>query len=304
MDDERHYDMSERTKTWVFTLNNYTEEEVEFISSLVDSGSVKYLCFGKEVGEGGTPHLQGYFELATRGRLSTCKELVSARGHFEKRRGSQQQAVDYCKKDGVFVEFGCRQRPGGRTDLAAIKLELDSGRSLGCIVQSDEFSFGTIIQYRRGLEWYAGLRIPRRSYKSLVSVYWGPTGSGKSSRVYRECSEEETPLWSWPGGQWFDGYTGQKNVIFDDFRGEIGFSLLLRLLDRYPMQVPIKGGHVEWSPEKIYITSNQAPEEWYAGFHDEAPLMRRIEVCEFIGNEPLIPPDVRPNVLDQFAAER
>ena len=41
--------------------------------------------------------------------------------------------------------------------------------------------------------------------------------------------------------QWFDGYMGQKVVCFDDFRKDFcTFHELLRLLDRYPMDVPVK----------------------------------------------------------------
>jgi len=43
----------ERSRNFVFTLNNYTTEEVE----LVKEWDCKYLIFGKEIGESGTPHL-------------------------------------------------------------------------------------------------------------------------------------------------------------------------------------------------------------------------------------------------------
>jgi hypothetical protein len=97
----------------------------------------------------------------------------------------------------------------------------------------------------------------------------------------------EMSLWTSPtqreGNEWFDGYEGQKLVLFDDFdKGQISFRLLLRLLDRYPMQVPIKGGFVEWCPRVIYITSNLGPARWYPS-EDYMVLHRRLDVVQNMG---------------------
>lgn len=64
----------------------------------------------------------------------------------------------------------------------------------------------------------------------------------------------------WPttkgGNVWFDGYMGQKRVVLDDYRSyHLPFNFLLRLLDRYPIQVPVKGGYVNFIPEEIIVTS-------------------------------------------------
>lgn len=48
---------------YVFTLNNYTEDEVCGITENFINGEIVYLAIGTEVGEKGTPHLQGFFKL-------------------------------------------------------------------------------------------------------------------------------------------------------------------------------------------------------------------------------------------------
>ncbi|KAF8784594.1 Replication-associated protein like [Argiope bruennichi] len=53
---------------------------------------------------------------------------------------------------------------------------------------------------------------------------------------------------------------------------------LLRLLDRYPLKVPIKGGYAEFNSEIIYITSNQHWSEWYPSIPNKDALWRRIQV--------------------------
>jgi hypothetical protein len=58
-------------KYWCFTLNNYTDEDIFEINSLIEFNSnMNYLCYGKEIGESGTIHLQGYFELLKEGMSS------------------------------------------------------------------------------------------------------------------------------------------------------------------------------------------------------------------------------------------
>lgn len=92
-------------KRWVFTLNNYTQEEEDHLVNL-DNESFSYLVFGRERGESGTPHLQGFIVFNTRKRITQLKQLLGDRYHFESARGTSKQAADYCKKDGDFVERG------------------------------------------------------------------------------------------------------------------------------------------------------------------------------------------------------
>jgi len=63
-----------RAKHWVFTLNNYTEEEVNALVSLGNSGiDCTYLIYGRETGDSGTPHLQGFISFPERTRFATAK---------------------------------------------------------------------------------------------------------------------------------------------------------------------------------------------------------------------------------------
>ena len=49
-------------KRYCFTLNNYTDEDINGIIKSADSASILYI-FGKEVGVEQTPHLQGYINM-------------------------------------------------------------------------------------------------------------------------------------------------------------------------------------------------------------------------------------------------
>lgn len=89
----------------MFTLNNPNSEE-SVGSFLSEEGDCEYFVFGREVGESGTPHLQGYICLKEKKSLKWLKTNIHKNAHWEIMRGTPQQASDYCKKDGDFVEVG------------------------------------------------------------------------------------------------------------------------------------------------------------------------------------------------------
>ena len=90
-----------RKCAWCYTINNYTEEDRDAVRNL----PCVYNVFGYERGAEGTPHLQGYIHFKNQKTLSAVKKLLP-RAHLEPRKGTIDQAVDYCKKDGDFEEFG------------------------------------------------------------------------------------------------------------------------------------------------------------------------------------------------------
>lgn len=89
-----------------FTLNNYTTEEHEQVLGILVSENTVYGICGREVGESGTPHLQGFIHSKTRRRLGTWKNLLGNRLHIEQARGTDMDNKEYCSKDGDFAEHG------------------------------------------------------------------------------------------------------------------------------------------------------------------------------------------------------
>lgn len=95
-----------QTRHWTFTINNWTTDHDEELKRKGEAGEFTYLVYGYETAASGTPHLQGYVVFKVRKRLSTAKALLPGNPHMEPKRGTPKQASDYCKKDGVFQEFG------------------------------------------------------------------------------------------------------------------------------------------------------------------------------------------------------
>lgn len=123
-----------RVKRWCFTLNNYTPVEYALFFPSDPTGSyvlhplLEYICVGKENSTSGTPHLQGFCSFKERVRISSCKRL-SSRAHWEVAR-SVVRAIDYCKKEGDFLELGDvphEPQQGRRNDLVLFKSAVKNG---------------------------------------------------------------------------------------------------------------------------------------------------------------------------------
>lgn len=87
------------------TLNNWTPaHEASFLANIQPIAD--YYVYGKEVGASGTPHLQFMVCFKKQTRLSAVRKLLPAIWFVKSPRSTMQQASDYCKKDGNFIEFG------------------------------------------------------------------------------------------------------------------------------------------------------------------------------------------------------
>jgi len=123
-----------------------------------------------------------------------------------------------------------------------------------------------VVNYRTLKQISADHAQPRAIVKQ-VYVFWGYTGTGKSRRAWDEAGMDSYP--KDPRSKFWFGYTGQRHVVLDEFRGGIDAAHLLRYLDRYPQHVETKGGSRQLLAESIWITSNLDPDHWYPDL-DEA----------------------------------
>ena len=86
----------ETFRNWVFTLNNYTEDDIQRLANPYEQ--VKYIAYGKEIAPNtGTPHLQGYMCLWEPQRMSFFKRQLP-RAHMEPMRGRLQDNDKYVEK--------------------------------------------------------------------------------------------------------------------------------------------------------------------------------------------------------------
>lgn len=271
-------------RNWVFTCNNFTPADV-VIASNVDCG---FISFQEEVGESGTPHLQGVVCFSKKTYFSTVRTLfggAECRFWFAVMRGTPEQAVAYCRKSETRVPGGVRcergrlpEGQGARSDLALVAQEVQRGTREDAIFSRYPREY---LRYSGGIRRALSLQGKRRSEKTEVLWYFGPTGTGKSRKA-----AEDYPMAYWKSGHdhWWDGYEYEEAVIVDDYRADFSkFHFLLNLFDRYPLRVQVKGSSLWFCSKVIVITCNKSPCDIWANRcgEDIKQLLRRIDKVVF-----------------------
>lgn len=274
---------------WWFVINNPGNFRPEFAEDEMDC-----LLYGLEIGENGTPHLQG--ALFMRPGFELCKTEINYRylggwASMGKQLGTPEENAKYCSKDYINDEFwfyGILPEPisqGQRIDLSVLTSRIQTGTTVNDIVMMNPVAFH---QYGRTLERIEQIVNSKIARNWIPEVYWfwGPTGTGKTRAVYDECKEPY--IWQLDDHNWQDNYTNQEYVIIDDFRGQIPYSQLLRMLDRYPYTVSRRGRAPQpFLAKKIWITSSRKPEDCYSNLSRDdsiAQLLRRITQIKQFGS--------------------
>jgi hypothetical protein len=139
-----------RFRNFCFTLNNYTDNDVEFLAKV----ECRYMCYGKEVGENGTPHLQGTVCFKNQITFAVAKKrlCVDERIHVEATK-ALDKSIDYCQKEGNFIERGERPCAGKRNDLDEFKIWAKGGINVSLKNAREVFS-DISAKYPQFVEFY------------------------------------------------------------------------------------------------------------------------------------------------------
>lgn len=303
------------SKAFCFTLNNYTDQEVELVKSLCPL-KFSYLVFGFEKGdEEGTPHLQGYFELPKQMKWSTLINLFNKRVHLGLRIGTQKDAINYCKKgEQTHSEWHSHKEKGKNWGLNAVVYESGKpdekhqGKRSDLDIIRSVAKVGGMRKVVKVAKNYQAIQVagkyleynePVRDFKPRVIFIYGKARTGKSRRA-REYISKYSSLDDYytknDGTKWWIGYDAHDGLIIDDFRDSWwSITEMLSLLDRYEKRVETKGGSRQLLSRTIIITSIHHPSRLYSGCCDEPieQLLGRID--EIINHTIDYYPDLNPN---------
>lgn len=259
----------------------------------------QYVVWQLEEGDQKVAHFQGY-AVWTRNMSLTAVKKCLPRAHWEKREGTHAQAKHYCIKpvddcackhcirkpvrlDGPWTygdDERVPRRKGQRSDLGNFVYDCKS-RSGKISERELVEDYSTITaRYPRFVERAKRVYVKPRMWESNNITLVGPTGTGKTYWAY----DNYPNLYSLPdkkgSGTYWDGYEQQDTVLIDEADGRFAYKFLIRLLDRYPLMVPVHGGFIPFSSKRIILTSNKSPEEWYPNVNfctwDDSPLRRRL----------------------------
>lgn len=245
---------------------------------------IKYVVWQREqCASTGRKHWQMYIELTRPQRPAFVQKLIGDNtAYVVQRKGTPQQAADYCKKtdtrvaedDGYYGyhEYGESYPAGHRTDIMAIKEAIDNGATIEEVNNKHWKSARTmqpaIAKARASYAKNMGQKI--RPLMEVI-VYYGPTRTGKTHTAFTEAlnlvdqdfdmvHRLERP--STPGKMSFNNYELGKVLIIDEYHDWLHIDQMLSLLDKWPLPIDLKYGSSFACWTRVYITSNLPPREW------------------------------------------
>lgn len=274
--------MSRGNREWCFTINNWTE--TDYNQAVEMKNDARYLIFAKEIGEQGTPHLQGYVYFDNAKSLKRMKKYLPRANLSERYVDSTaENCAKYCKKgeqphaewvalkdkgqnygkNADFEEYGQIKQQGKRVDLIEIKNEIVAGRDVEDIMMETPEIYH---QYGRTLDKIQDVVLRRKTRTQFTKGIWihGASGNGKSELVFKNYSHTHSYVWK-KDKEWQDGYKQQPLVIIDEFRGQLPFWKLLELADQWTnCWIERRGKEaMPFTSEMVCITSSLKPEEIY-----------------------------------------
>jgi hypothetical protein len=276
-------------KTRCFCATNFNA--MTDYASIIAQGQVRYFAVGKEIcPKTKREHDQVWMYFHNQKTLGkgSLKKIGDIFGpltaHVEPMRGSLAENEAYCSKEGKFTEYGQKPSQGLRGDIIEICDKIKTGEltSDQVCLENPEFHH----KYGRTLDRVEAIsmRLKYRTEMTKGIWYTGPTGSGKSHKVF-ENFHPSTHYVKNLNEDWWDGYKQQDYVILNEFRGQISFSELLDLTDKWPKTVKWRNREpVPFTSKYVLVASIKQPEDVYKNSSkDEEPwgqFSRRFEVIE------------------------
>lgn len=283
-----------RRRNWVFTY--YFQEDypdagpdiaAQCLKGLIDDNPMNFLaCQVEQCPETDRLHIQGYLHLHEAMTFTALKAWCTKVGllegaHWEQRKGSHKQALDYVTKTDTRVHgpyiWGREPSQGDRTDFKIIKAAIDEGKDLDHLY--DEHT-SIMFRYDRSINAYLN-RKQRAPTRQVTNVIWyGPPGVGKTTAAKGYAEKifgKGVPIYYSRSG-FFCDYADEKVILFDDFHTERwDYNVLLAIMDGNPTMLPRKlRGPVPCKAELVLFTSNQEPAGVYSN-HVHTPHMRRFD---------------------------
>lgn len=271
-----------RARGWVFTLNNYTDEDETRLTG--PPPDHKYVIWGYETAATGTPHLQGAVWFKSVKSAQQVKAYVGERAHVEIVRGTPTQAIDYCKKEGHYFEIGqAPQDPSAQGQKEkqrwADALSLARSGDMDGLAEQHPDIFWRYYNTAKRIRLDS---LPAPKPLDVLDNYWyyGETGTGKSRRA-----RDENPGYYLKNiNKWWDGYVDQPCVIIEEWSPSVVLGLQQKLkewADHHPFSAEVKGGTTVLRPPKIIVTSNYRIDECFLDPAILQPLKRRFKIVNF-----------------------
>lgn len=271
MPKQRKVSKTDRVRDHVFTVNNWTPAHVAHLDEV--SKRCRYMIYGKEVGEEGTPHLQGYLYLKSAATHYAVAKLLGI-GWTAPAEGSALHNQAYCSKQGDVKETGEIPKQGKRTDIT---------KYVEAVQESDgKMTEHTLLTEHANMVCKYPTFVSRvqNHFHPPVAVkvqhnFWvyGPAGTGKThfGKQFGSWYKKQPTIW-------FSNYLGEDTIIVDDLepRHLRDMFWYLKIWGDYdPFEAQVKNGCLVIRPKTIVVTSNYSIDELPLDDRSKVALRRR-----------------------------
>lgn len=283
-----------KSRTWCMTLNNYTEDELDFAKNKWAAICTRWIA-ACEVGEEGTPHIQAYMTLRRPQRLAWLKKRWP-RSNFRTALASEEENWVYCLKPGedgkvnVVADFKSNTQ-GARNDLTDF-YEVMKVKGIKRAALEDPAPY---IKYHKGMEKinkiyidsqndfkakFTNFNIPKFPLaKGSFTIFWGESGIGKTQFA---LSHFNNPLLvaHIESLRDFDPYE-HDGIVMDDMEFEhLPRVSKIHICDS-TYQRAIHMRHYNWDKPAgitIIVTTNNYKGRIFGSDSDDKAITRRVDI--------------------------
>lgn len=284
--------LQKRFRHFCFTINNYEpEDDLTVVELIEDNDRVAYGVAEHEIGEEGTPHIQGYISCIKQQWRSTIERWLGGKAWITPANGTWEDNFKYCTKEG-------------EENIIVLKEPKNLHRSLNWDKMMEDMAHMTPDQFadKYPKVWFSSWKnvLHRMGEFAMKNAevwngnlhhkniwIWGPAGCGKTKWATSLCPLPNIYMKNF--NKWWDGYLilTTKLVILDDYPnlssgGNTLVQHLKRWGDRYPFIGECKGSQITAEPGRFIfiVTSNYAIEECFQTEEDIAAIKRRFHEIE------------------------
>lgn len=252
----------------IFTINNYTDEDVERVKTM-DAKAVKAGC---EVGEQGTPHIQGAVVWNNaRSYKGAQKELCGKGGKcFTKKMEGTWDDQDYCLKDGEIIRNDeYVEEQGKRNDIVEMRDAIKRGATDAELCDEHPEAtakFQRFIGFARAAYEPIPEALPRGSKQMGIWIWSTEPNMMKTTWVdthyparYEKASD-----------RWWDGYANEEVVLIDE-PSPLWYNAFWNNMKIWCQEKPFRGQRGVGEGKKLirfkrlFVCANQSPEQYFNG---------------------------------------